>query len=643
MLKQFILGHSEKFVSRWVILAKDILIVGFSLVSAYLLRYNFMLPWSYQHILLQQILVVTAMAASAFLLTRSYVGIVRHTSFHDIGLMILSMSLVALGIVAFNMAIQLLDSQTLLPIPYSVMLIFLILSVFLIVTTRLAIKLFYLYMIKRSNKPENILIFGAGRAGRITKNAIESGTSGSRVIGYIDENPGKIGKSLEGVSIYSPDIFDTDFITRRGVNEIIFAIHNIDPRRRNRIVEVLIERYKIRVKEIPPLEQWINGELTARQIKSVRIEDLLMRESIHLGNDHVVAEMRGKVVMVTGAAGSIGSELARQLCHFAARKLVFIDQAETPLYELDQEIKVKYPHLYDVCDFVIADVSNQTTINRLFAYYQPHLVFHAAAYKHVPLMEINPFEAVRVNIFGTRILADAASRHKTEKFVMVSTDKAVNPTNVMGASKRAAEMYIQSLNDAKDNKTRFITTRFGNVLGSNGSVILLFTKQIAAGGPVTVTHPDITRYFMTIPEACRLVFEAGTMGQGGEIFVFDMGEPVRITDLAKKMIRLSGLEPGKDIEIKYVGLRPGEKIYEELLNDQEKCLPTHHPKITIAQVRNFTFEEVLAMFSDLQRDVQTNNRMVMVASLKRMIPEFISKNSVYEDLDIVPAHVETDR
>lgn len=635
MIRKFFIGYAERFVSRWVVFIKDLLLVGFSILSAYLLRFNFLLPEHIHEVLFSHLLLVTGLSAVAFIITKSYAGIIRHTSLQDVLNITKSIILVSGALVVLNLADHFFHLHWFHVLPYSVLLIFTALSLVFLIFTRLAIRLFYFHVISKGGAAGKVIIYGAGKAGLITKNALLSGIARHTIVGFIDDNPGKVGKSLEGIPVYSPEILKTDFIARKKVDEIIFAIHNIGPLKRNLIVEDLIKRFKIRVKEIPPVEKWINGELTIKQISNIQIEDLLQREAITLGNEHVLADTRGKVVMVTGAAGSIGSELARQLCHLAVRKLVFVDQAETPLYELEQQVKALVPNVFDACDFVIADVSCQETIDRLFGFYTPDIIYHAAAYKHVPMMEVNPFEAVRVNIFGTKLVADAALAYKAQKFVMVSTDKAVNPTNIMGASKRVAEIYIQSLNLASGNKTRFITTRFGNVLGSNGSVIPLFTKQIASGGPVTVTHPDITRYFMTIPEACRLVFEAGAMGKGGEIFVFDMGQPVKIVDLARKMIRLSGFEPDKDIMIKYVGLRPGEKIFEELLNNEEHCMPTHHPKITIAKVRYHSYADVLEMFADLRQCIGTGDRMVVVSALKRIVPEFISKNSVYEDLDSV--------
>jgi FlaA1/EpsC-like NDP-sugar epimerase len=376
----------------------------------------------------------------------------------------------------------------------------------------------------------------------------------------------------------------------------------------------------------------VEGEFAMNQIHNVKIEDLLGREVIQMNNKRIGEEISGKVILVTGAAGSIGSEIVRQLIAYFPSKLVLVDQAESALYDLEYELAGKVPTNVQLI-VNVADVSDTRRVCKIFNNHQPDIIFHAAAYKHVPLMENNPYEAIKTNVIGTRILAELASELGVEKFVMVSTDKAVNPTNVMGATKRLAEMYTQSMNQLEGVKTKFIATRFGNVLGSNGSVIPLFKKQIERGGPVTVTHPEITRYFMTIPEACELVLEAATMGQGGEVFVFDMGESVKIIDLAKKMITLSGLRVDKDIEIRYTGLRPGEKLYEELLNNDENTLPTHHPKILIAEVNTPSYAYMEVATNDLNQLLSAGDNNAIVSKIKEIIPEYKSNNSVFETLD----------
>jgi FlaA1/EpsC-like NDP-sugar epimerase len=477
---------------------------------------------------------------------------------------------------------------------------------------------------------KRVLIYGAGGSGIITKNTLlQDSASRYDIAGFIDDNTSKIGKTLEGIRIYGPNQVFNDFLNKNDISEVIISIQNISSLRKREMIELCMEK-NVSVKTVPPAQKWINGELSSNQIKNIRIEDLLERDSIELSNENISREIDGKVIFVTGAAGSIGSEIVRQLLNFHPLKVVLIDQAESPLYDLEFELKNK--HDASRFEVVVCDVTNYSRLNKAFQHFRPDHVFHAAAYKHVPLMELNPYEAVNVNIMGTRNLANLASEYKVSKFVFVSTDKAVNPTNVMGATKRAAEIYVQSLN--ANSSTSFITTRFGNVLGSNGSVIPTFRKQIENGGPITVTHKEITRYFMTIPEACQLVLEAGAMGKGGEIYVFDMGESVKIYDLATKMIKLSGLTLGKDIEIKITGLRPGEKLYEELLNEAETTMPTHHPKIMIGKVNEYPLDTVKDGLDEVSNLLQnSNDNMLLVRKLKELVPEYISKNSMYSQLD----------
>jgi FlaA1/EpsC-like NDP-sugar epimerase len=413
--------------------------------------------------------------------------------------------------------------------------------------------------------------------------------------------------------------------------EVIMAINNMSAKSKRKISDIFLDRGVV-VKALPPVDKWVEGEFAMNQIHNVKIEDLLGREVIQMNNKRIGEEISGKVILVTGAAGSIGSEIVRQLIAYFPAKLVLVDQAESALYDLEYELAGKVPTNVQLI-VNVADVSDTRRVSKIFKNHRPDIIFHAAAYKHVPLMENNPYEAIKTNVIGTRILAELAAEVGVDKFVMVSTDKAVNPTNVMGATKRLAEMYTQSMNQLEGVKTKFIATRFGNVLGSNGSVIPLFKKQIERGGPVTVTHPEITRYFMTIPEACELVLEAATMGQGGEVFVFDMGESVKIIDLAKKMITLSGLRVDKDIEIRYTGLRPGEKLYEELLNNDENTLPTHHPKILIAEVNTPSYAYMEVATNDLNHLLSSGTNNSIVAKIKEIIPEYKSNNSVFETLD----------
>ncbi|MEP6004913.1 MAG: nucleoside-diphosphate sugar epimerase/dehydratase, partial [Maribacter dokdonensis] len=452
-----------------------------------------------------------------------------------------------------------------------------------------------------------------------------------KVIGYIDRDAKKIGKNINGVPVFARRTLTEAFIVKNNISEIIFSIQNIDSVKLRKTVEGLVD-LPIVVKIVPPIEDWINGELKVSQIKQVQIEDLLDRAPITIKNSKIAMELMNKSVMVTGGAGSIGSEIVRQICNYDYKSLIVIDSAESALYDLQQELKQNGFHNFIP---IVTDIRDKNRMNALFSEHKPNVVFHAAAYKHVPLMEYNSYEAIKINVGGTKNVADLSILHNVEKFVFVSTDKAVNPTNVMGATKRIAEMYISCMQ--KENKTKFITTRFGNVLGSNGSVIPLFRKQIEKGGPLTLTHKDITRYFMTIPEASQLVLEAGAMGEGGEIFIFDMGESVKIYDLAKNMIKLSGLRYPEDIDIKITGLRPGEKLYEELLANGENTLPTYHQKIKISKVRDVEYAKVRSKIDEL---CITNMFFSgnTVKLMKEIVPEYISKNSELCDFDKVDSH-----
>jgi FlaA1/EpsC-like NDP-sugar epimerase len=423
-----------------------------------------------------------------------------------------------------------------------------------------------------------------------------------------------------------------ELIKENEIELVIISIQKISPLKKNEITDICLEN-NIKVLTVPPVTNWINGELSFNQIKSIKIEDLLERDPIKLDDDLINAQLKNKTILITGAAGSIGSELARQCATYSPKKIYLLDQAESPLHELELELTDKFSS--NNFETVIADIRNKDRLENVFKSFIPELVFHAAAYKHVPMMENNPSESILTNILGTISLARLSVEFQVKKFVMVSTDKAVNPTNVMGASKRIAEIFVQSLNKKikSETSTQFITTRFGNVLGSNGSVIQLFKKQLQNGGPLTITHPDVTRFFMTIPEACQLVLEAGMMGKGGEIFIFDMGKSVKIIDLAKNMIKLAGLELGKDINIATTGLRPGEKLYEELLNDSESTIPTHHEKIMIASVREYDFELVEKNITELITLFKTQQNDKIVGKMKELVPEYISNNSPFEKLD----------
>ena len=474
------------------------------------------------------------------------------------------------------------------------------------------------------------MIFGAGVSGLLTKRIIEKDTASlQNVIGFIDDNPSLKSKRIEGSRVYQ--LHELEALKQKfNIRTLIIAVQNLPSERLQQIAESAFE-HGIQIQRVPEAKSWTNGTFQVKQFTKININDLLGREAIELNNPKVAALISDRIVLVTGAAGSIGSGLAKSIAPLHPRKLILLDQAETPLFELEQQLKAKFPKL--VAEYVIGDICAAQRMEKLFEVFNPEMVFHAAAYKHVPLMEDNPVEAIRNNIGGTLLLAQLAAKFAVKKFVMISTDKAVNPTNVMGASKRLAEIYVQGLSKHISH-TKYITTRFGNVLGSNGSVINRFKQQIEKGGPITVTHPNITRYFMTIPEACQLVLEAGSMGNGGEIFVFDMGQPVAISDLAKKMIRLYGLIPNIDINITYSGLRPGEKLYEELLNDAENTTQTYHDKILIAKVRDVSFELVKQSTFELEHILSTSNdEMQLVSKMKELVPEYISNNSIFEKLD----------
>ncbi len=615
---------------RWVIILMDLALSLFALVFAYLIRFDLKADrglieneWA---VLSKSIGVYFIVKLLVFYFFNIHKGLVRHTSTEDIRrifLAVVTCSIIFLGLGFLRF--YFLDKAYLFPL--SVLIVESLVCFVLMLGSRFSIKLLYLESIKSSSEEERVLIYGAGISGLITKRTIEKDIRLTyKIVGFIDDNKKMSGTRLEGVTIFSTSDLER-IIKEEGVNTVIIAIQQPDEENRKRVVEICLEN-QVKVQKVPSPKSWINGEFSAKQIAKVRIEDLLGRKPIVLDEKKISTELTGKTILVTGAAGSIGSGLVRQIANYEPEKIILLDQAESPLYDFQQELLSSFNHLK--FEVVIGDIRSYERMERLYDYARPQYVFHAAAYKHVPLMESNPSEAVLTNVKGTRNLVDLSIKYNVSKFVMVSTDKAVNPTNVMGASKRIAEIYAQAANE--QGVTRFVTTRFGNVLGSNGSVIPLFQKQIENGGPVTVTDERVTRFFMTIPEACQLVLEAGTMGEGGEIFVFDMGESVKIIDLARKMIQLSGLEVGKDIEIRVTGLRPGEKLYEELLAEEENTIPTHHPKILKAKVRQENGNMILEINSLVEMfESQQNERIV--SKMKEIVPEFVSNNSDYEKLD----------
>jgi len=628
-------------VPRWIIFLFDIACASFAFFLAYSVYYNFSQEAFYRPTLAIEFLYAMTMTSTAFLIFKMHTGIIRYTSAVD-SIRILS-TILFIVIILFAVKLTLIALRIPTILPTNLIILYALFAFVCLVIYRTSIKVFFQYTKATRDTKKNTLVFGAGDLGIAVKRTMDHDLrSVNAIIGYLDDSDQKIGKSIDGVKIYSPNDLDR-LINKLSVEELIIASHNIPAHRKNEIIDICLE-YDVNVLTLPPIQKIINGDLNPNQIQKIKIEDLLERDPIKISNNNILDQLQGKRILVTGAAGSIGSEISKQLGKYSPQMIILCDQAESPLHNLQLDLQDLYKN--QVYHTFIADVKNQERMIALFETFKPHFVYHAAAYKHVPMMENHPIEGVRTNIFGSFNIANLAVQYDVEKFVFVSTDKAVNPTNIMGATKRIAEIYVQSLNthiqkmNPEKRTTRFITTRFGNVLGSNGSVIPRFKDQIEKGGPVTVTHPEITRYFMTIPEACQLVIEAGNMGQGGEIFVFDMGKSVKIVELAEKMIKLSGFTPNKDIQIKFTGLRPGEKLYEELLNDLENTMPTHHEKIMIAQVRENDFGYVNQELTKLFEIVKTQNEIDMVRQMKRIVPEFKSQNSIYESLDKEKIHIQ---
>ncbi len=616
---------------RWIIFLIDIITCLFTLTLAYLLRFNFAsIPQSEISTFPLVFAFMIGTRAISFLVWKTYSGIVRYTSSKDAQRIFIATTITSLFFALTNLITYFFISKSFV-VPYSIIVIEYMATTFLLISLRLIFKAIYLEVKNPSRTKTNVIIFGAGESGIITKRTLDRDAGMKyKVLAFIDDDSKKWGKQIEGVNISGQKKLE-ELLKAGNVAHLIISIQNITAVKKEEIVNACL-KYNTKTLNVPPVSSWINGELSFKQIKKIRIEDLLERSEISLDQENIKKQIFDKIILVTGAAGSIGSELVRQLSHFNPRKIILVDSAESPLYELELEIKNMF-HMCS-CEFYIADVRDKARMESIFNKIAPDIVYHAAAYKHVPLMEFHPLEAVHTNVVGTKIVADISVKYRVEKFIMVSTDKAVNPTNVMGASKRIAEMYVQSL--SQTSKTRFITTRFGNVLGSNGSVIQLFRQQIEKGGPVTVTHPDITRFFMTIPEACQLVLEASDMGKGGEIFVFDMGQSVKISVLAKRMIQLAGLTIGRDIQIAYTGLRPGEKLFEELLATKENTLPTHNPKILVGKVIEYDIKEIKLKIESLTSLIQKQDNILIVKKMKEIVPEFISRNSTYEELDRIP-------
>ena len=632
-LCNFLFGkQANNSLPRYWVLLFDLVVIFFAyLLSMFLVYYNVLQKvdlftgW-------YRIFIVIGVYLLMFLAYRTYYGMIRYSGFDDIRRLfnacttaVLILILAKVIITKFNPSII----NKILP-GYKLILYHFFLSLIFMVLSRFTIRRIYNEFYKDKNKKRtNAIIYGAGEGGVLLLRALKQDReSAYNVVAFTDDNPKKTNKNINTVPVLEPQkILRPDYIKKHQIEVLILALPSVSGKRKKELIEIGMN-LGLKVKTMPPFTEWVDGENMAKQVQDINIEDLLGREPIVLGKENIKREINDKVVMITGAAGSIGSEMCRQVLHYNPKMLIMLDQAESPMYDLQFELKntPAFQAIVDKMVFVIANVKDQRRMKEVFETYQPQLIYHAAAYKHVPFMEENPYEAVFVNVFGTKNVIDLAIEHGTEKFVMISTDKAVNPTNVMGATKRIAEIYAQS----RKGNTQFITTRFGNVLGSNGSVVPLFRKQLEKGGPLTVTDKNIIRYFMTIPEACSLVMEAGSIGKNNEIFVFDMGQPVKIYDMAKKMIQLSGKT---DVEIKEVGLRPGEKLYEELLATKENTIPTTNPKIMRAQVRNYEAEEVNAMLERLHEALLTCEDMPIVTQMKKIVPEFISNNSVFCQLD----------
>jgi len=630
-MKKYILF--SRVVPRWIIMLLDFLIVAWSFCSSYFIVYRF----EFVNILRGYFFIYTGLycliAALVMYGMRIHKGLIRYSNTRDV-LRIFSSVFISTLIYRLFIQLWIMPVFNLNPVTINmVMLINFSVSCTVLIMWRTAVKSAFFYITNYSNtKKTVVLIYGSDNSAVLVKQALQSSAKTNfDIVGFIDDDPSKVNKEIEQVKVYNIGKLDK-LKDKYNVDKLIIMNHHLDDEAKKNTLEKCLT-LGIQVLTVPPSDQWIYGKLNLQQIQDLKIEDLLQRKPIQIDTTRISEDLQGKRVLVTGAAGSIGSEIVQQVLSYVPAMIILCDQAESPLHELRLQVEENFPEV--AAKIFIGDIRNYHRMRKLFIDYKPEVVFHAAAYKHVPMMEENPTEGVLTNVLGTKNIADLAVTFNVGKFVMISTDKAVNPSNIMGTTKRIAEIYIQSLKNSinNNNSTRFITTRFGNVLGSNGSVIPRFKAQIQKGGPITVTHPEITRYFMTIPEAVHLVLEAGTMGIGGEIFIFDMGEPVKITDLALKMIKLAGLQPEKDIKIVYTGLRPGEKLYEELLNDGESTMPTYHEKIKISQVIDYNYEQVLADINELLALNKHNNILAVVNKMKEIVPEFISRNSKFEELD----------
>lgn len=618
----------RRITPRWVVFFIDICICLISLILAYYLRFNFSIPSREVDKLPIVVITVLSFRALSFYIGKTYAGMVRHTGTKDVIRIFITLLISSASLIFANLIYLHFYDKYL--IPTSIIIIDFFITTFTLSFSRLFLKNIFLEFNTATRKESNnVLIYGSSDLALITKKTVDRDSkSNYRVVGFIDHHTKMKGSKIDGVRVYHLKNLKK-ILDEKKVSVVIISEKGMSINRKNYVIETCLNR-DVEIKTIPYVSSLISDSFSLNQLKNIRIEDLLERPEIKMDKDGIRKSLLNKTVLITGAAGSIGSELVRQVIKFLPKKILLLDIAESPLYDIELEVREHFK--FNDIEIIIGDIRNKNFIDSVFIEYKPDFVYHAAAYKHVPMMENHPNQAINTNIKGTKILAEASLKYKSQKFVMISTDKAVNPTNVMGASKRIAEILVQAL--SKNSETKFVTTRFGNVLGSNGSVIPRFRKQIETGGPVTVTDPEITRYFMTIPEACQLVLEAGNMGEGGEVFIFDMGKPVKIIHLAKKMISLSGLKPGKDIQINITGLRPGEKLYEELLANKENTLPTYHSQIMIAKLKEYDINKILPEINILIEKAETNDKFNIVKKMKEIVPEFISKNSVYEILDI---------
>jgi len=617
---QFFKKHS---LPRWLVLLIDIATVFVTFIFAYLLRYNFETFTFIWSLTIYHAILVTLVYTGFMLLYKSYSGLIRQTTIKDTFIIAVTNTTATSVLVVITLFSRLFEWNEIFNVSISILMIHFGAVTVSLIFFRIFIKMFYVFVSVPISKRRNILIYGSGETGIIVKRVVESDPNNVfQIRGFIDDNRKLQGKKVDGYPVYSRLILTKEFVDVENIEVFIFAIKNISLEKKKEILGTAVG-LGLEILDTPSFDQWLNGQLQIKQLRKVQLEDLLGREPITLDLKRIEEGLKNKTILVTGAAGSIGSEIIRQLTRYNYDKLILIDQAETPMFFLHNELNEKFPDSNFI--LVIGDITNKVKMEHIFSKYQPQIVFHAAAYKHVPIMEINSHEAFSVNVGGTKIISELSIKHKVEKFVMISSDKAVNPTSVMGATKKICELLVQAEARRTGVNTRFITTRFGNVLGSNGSVIPIFRKQIAEGGPITITNPEIKRFFMTIPEACQLVLEAGFMGNGGEIFIFDMGNPVKILDIAIKLIQLSGLEPYKDIEIKYTGLRPGEKLYEELFSDNEQQLPTYNPKISIAKFSDEDFEGIITKVNYILNNIYSMTEEQIIRLMKEIVPGYADK------------------